>query len=239
MNQPIYKWGIFSIALLGTVFLEWYDPHSVLIFFFKPLILLSLVYQYGRRKTLTWSFNRWVMLGLIASLFGDEILELTWHSNAFIIGLCCFLLAHLAYFSAFQFNEKGSLKFSFHWKSNWLITALYVLFGSYFIFLLAPHLGEMKIPVFGYFMVISLMTLSAVTRSAKTNRKSLVYGIIGALLFVGSDSLLAYDRFIAPIEHSGAFIMISYGIAQAMLFISFSAHNDLHDSVLIKSKIPS
>ena len=85
--------------------------------------------------------------------------------------------------------------------------------------LLFPRLGDMLIPVAAYLFIILAMGISAALGTAN---RTLV--IVGALLFILSDSLIAINRFLTPVPLAGFLIMITYYLAQ--FFITFgSAEN--------------
>ena len=88
---------------------------------------------------------------------------------------------------------------------------------AYYIGLLTilfPTLGEMKIPVIVYGLVISIMLLSALHLPITKNREASIGLMMGAVLFVISDSVLAINKFYRPFEYSGVLIMLTYGLAQ-------------------------
>ena len=68
----------------------------------------------------------------------------------------------------------------------------------------------MRVPVMAYMAVISAMGVAAFGRAV-------VIGIIGALLFMTSDTILAINRFVRPSGCSGSRVMVTYHLAQAAL----------------------
>jgi uncharacterized membrane protein YhhN len=75
----------------------------------------------------------------------------------------------------------------------------------------------MKLPVRIYGVVISMMFLLAMHMLFIKNRPAGKWMMIGALLFVISDSTLAFNKFYQSFEIAGPLIMLTYGLAQ--LFI--------------------
>lgn len=71
---------------------------------------------------------------------------------------------------------------------------------------------SLKIATLLYALIILTMFLCAVM----TRRRTLA---TGAVLFVLSDFVLAWNRFTSPIENAGMIIMVSYYSAQLLLFI--------------------
>ena len=114
----------------------------------------------------------------------------------FIPGLVFFLLAHLMYLWVF-ISTPG--------KNSVLSSRVYLLipvllFGIGLIVFLYNDLGEMRIPVIMYAVVILLMLSGAINRIEKVNRKSYWLVLAGAILFVISDSFIAINKFSMPFE---------------------------------------
>ncbi len=129
----------------------------------------------------------WVILaGLFFSWWGD--LFLISHSAAiFMLGLIAFFLAHVSYCAAFIVYGVGI-------PSAGIALAVLLVPGVFIMRWLHPHLGTMRVPVYAYVTVITIMTALAV--SALTTRGGLLIPI-GAILFYCSDIFVARDRFVA------------------------------------------
>ncbi|HAN77417.1 MAG TPA: lysoplasmalogenase, partial [Bacteroidales bacterium] len=83
---------------------------------------------------------------------------------------------------------------------------------------LYPMLGELKVPVLLYILVI----LTMVWRSFAQNNQSLAsrLAIVGAVLFAMSDSIIAINKFYTPLPYAQELIMLTYWTAQALIFTS-------------------
>jgi uncharacterized membrane protein YhhN len=90
-----------------------------------------------------------------------------------------------------------------------------------FMYILWPYLNNMKIPVLFYGIAISTMLSAAMWQYQKLDNKTALFFIAGAILFVTSDSLLAFNRFRASFSMAGISIMSTYILAQ--LFIVMGA----------------
>ena len=77
----------------------------------------------------------------------------------------------------------------------------------------------MLLPVFFYMLVILTMATSAYLRRDNVGKVSYNFVLIGAILFLISDSLLAVNKFYTPLAYSNISIMFTYAFAQ--LFIVF------------------
>jgi len=132
------------------------------------------------------------------SFLGDLFLLF---SAGFIAGLSSFLLAHILYILTFrQYYQKTHIIY---------IPCIIVFIISLFSFLY-PHLGTMKIPVLLYAITIGAMLYFALGTKQK-------WLIIGALLFVLSDSILAINIFHTHSTISSLSVMIFYVLAQYCL----------------------
>ncbi len=89
-----------------------------------------------------------------------------------------------------------------------------ILFGVVLLWYLSDGMGDMKIPVTLYCIVILTMLLAAINRKSKVNRQSYQYGLLGALLFVLSDTMIAINKFEEPFELARMAIMTAYITAQ-------------------------
>lgn len=147
--------------------------------------------------------------GLILSSIGD--LFLMHPKDKFIQGLVAFFLAHIVYSAAF-FNETTSFSFT--------TLSLLLAIGVIVYLFLLPTLGEMKIPVAVYCIAILFMAWGAIELWSASPYISAAYGALGAVVFIGSDLVLAIDRFRSSSAFSRHVIMITYYTAQALLTLS-------------------
>jgi len=79
-----------------------------------------------------------------------------------------------------------------------------------------PGLGEMAVPVAVYIGVITLMLWRACARvsSPAVPARAAWLGLAGAIAFGASDTLLAFDRFLQPIEGVHLPILVLYWAGQ-------------------------
>ena len=54
--------------------------------------------------------------------------------------------------------------------------------------------------------------------------KNAIYAVAGSILFVLSDSIIAFNKFYVEIQHASYLIMLTYWAAQSLLF--YSAYSD-------------
>ena len=203
--------GIHLFALLAGESFNW------LILITKPLLLLLLIaIFYLQSKSSSGNFKKLVLAALFLSWLGDVLLLFQQSdANFFLAGLVSFLAAHIFYILAFR---KTTLHHSLTIikEKPWLIL-LFVAYGAGFYFLIRNGLGEMKVPVMLYMVVILMMSLVALNRFRRVEYHSFVLVFAGALSFMASDSLLAINKFYVSFPLSGFLIMLTYIIAQYLI----------------------
>jgi len=230
MIQNRFTLWYFSIAVIFIVF---ENVHLVVpAMITKALIIPSLmIFYHYSVKGKYGLFHRLIMLGLFFSWLGDVNLQLA-NDNImipvspnllFIGGLGSFLLTQFIYFIAFSLPKGKNLIFS----SRIYQTFLVILFGSVMLYYLYRSLGNMKVPVISYMVIILLMLLSALNRNGKVNGLSYILVVIGALLFVISDSLVAINKFHMKIDFAGVLVMITYVTAQYLIALGCIRQNIL------------
>jgi uncharacterized membrane protein YhhN len=86
--------------------------------------------------------------------------------------------------------------------------------------LLWPGLGRLKAPVLVYTFVIILMVWQAWARGWTLATGGSTLAAVGAAFFMGSDALLAINRFRAPLRNAQALVMTTYALAQSLIALS-------------------
>lgn len=148
---------------------------------------------------------RLVAFGLLLSAIGDACLEAS--PDLFLAGLVAFLAAHLAYITAFlQRSRKAALG----------AVLPVAVFGISIFLWLRPHLGAMMLPVLGYVVVICTMMWRAwaLLDDKRVARPVAWTAALGATSFGISDTLVAYNRFIAPVLALQVLLMLLYWAGQ-------------------------
>jgi len=122
------------------------------------------------------------------------------------------LLAHLCYTAAFICRSGAGF-------SAWS-AAPFLLYCVCLLQLLWPAVGSLRWAVAGYGFVISGMAWAAFEAWRGTARRAALLAFAGAVLFVLSDSALAYDRFVARFEAAPTVILLAYFAAQLLIALS-------------------
>lgn len=147
-----------------------------------------------------------VVAGLALGAAGDFFLSRA-GTRAFLAGMAAFAAGHLAYGA--EFLAAGV------WPAAIPAFALAAL-GLSTEAWLAPRTGELRWPVRGYVAVITLMALAALTLPAARWP-----ALLGALLFLLSDLLLALELFVlsgkGPKRAAGYALWSAYWSGQALI----------------------
>jgi len=194
------------IGIMGITYIFFIpsDPVSTKIIFklipMLLIILFTLLQPIGQSK----QYKTLILIGLTVCMLADGLIY--W----FIVGLITFLIGHIWYIFAFRQIRHASIP-------KWAI-ALLLIYGLAMVIWLAGTLwsqGEtlLAFAIIIYIAVILMMGWNAFQTANK-------FAVIGALLFIFSDSILAINKFIVDIPFSDALIMISYYGAQFMFALS-------------------
>jgi uncharacterized membrane protein YhhN len=151
-----------------------------------------------------------VLAGLVFSLLGD--VALMFPDKLFIAGLVAFLAAQVLYIFAFRPAAGQPVPF--------LTFLPFILFGLLMFFLLAPGLGPLKLPVLVYIGAITTMAGFAAVRYVYLGGTRPLLAFAGAVLFLISDSVLAYDRFGKKFALARVLVLATYFPAQLLIALS-------------------
>ena len=211
-------WHIFFFIILIADLIAVQLNYKIAEYIFKPLIIIWLLaYFILQLRAVRSNLKKWIIAALLFSWLGDVLLMLQDdNSFFFLLGLSAFLVAHVFYILFFHF-----IRMKENVKSRWWLLLIAVLYYLILISLLSPHLGDMKLPVRIYAIVISFMFMLAMHMSFIKYKNAGRWMTLGALLFVISDSVLAINKFYQSFEIAGIVVMLTYGLAQ--LFITEAA----------------
>jgi uncharacterized membrane protein YhhN len=185
-------------------------------FIAKPAVMLALFFwlwtSAGMHGVVLWFGS-----GILFSLIGDILLMISLE-NLFLPGLVAFLAAHIMYVIGFNLPLPV--------LSVWgLLLAIMIGLGSARILrkvitpLHAQRQAGLRIPILIYGLVISLMLLSAMLKltDLSWNMVAALLVALGAFLFYLSDIILAWMKFIAPIQNGRIYNILSYHLGQIAL----------------------
>ena len=174
----------------------------------KPLALVALIGVAVTLDPADPTVRAWFVVALVCSLAGDVLLL---DDRRFVFGLAAFLLGHLAYAAGFIAAD------------DWRWWACAVAVGA--VAVLIATAGRRIVSAarredaarggagVAYLLIISAMAVAA---AAAGNG----WAIGGAVLFVASDTILGWRRFVTPAPWMPVAIMVTYHLGQAGLVAS-------------------
>lgn len=203
-----------AISALMAIYADWNERRHFTFYVLKPLTTLFII---GIAATVPEGGARALMLlALGLSLAGD--ICLMFEGTAwFVGGLGSFLLAHLAFIPALLHGvDTPALP---------LWSAGVVVWGLGFFAWLLPRTGPLKPAVLVYGTVLMAMALAAVARWNVAPTEAAQFALVGALLFVVSDSSLAVRKFVGPYYGAQALILSTYWSAIGLMAFSLTLPN--------------
>ncbi len=182
----------------------------------KPFLIPSLIAAVYCHPN--FSSKKFLSGALIFSWIGDVVLMFQSLNPLFFMGgLTAFLIGHIIYIILFNKEKRQVLnKNSRFLRIGSLSIMLYLIV---MLSLLLPHLGAMRLPVTVYALTISLMLWTAVIGYTEWESPANAWIMTGAILFVLSDSILAFNKFYQPIWLASFFIMVTYLAAQYAIVV--------------------
>ncbi len=197
----------FSIFYLLITAFDQEDIARILKPFLLPILVFAVASSahFGTKKIL--------ITALTFSWIGDVILLFANKGEIyFILGLVAFLVSHVFYI--LLFSKQAVSKTIKNKISFGAGIGLIVIYFLMMISTLAPKLGSLTIPVVIYAVVISTMLFYALKGSFQWNTIPYQSVLIGAIFFISSDSILAFNKFDQAIPYASFLIMITYLAAQ-------------------------
>lgn len=194
-----------AVSGLLAIAADWEERRHRSFFVLKPLTTL-LIIGIAATGPLDHDYTRYVLLALALSLLGDVFLMFgdgaRTSDRAFIAGLASFLLAHIAFVIAFvQGLQAPDLP-------SWLAVIVFLAAG--YLFVMLPRAGAMKLPVLLYTLVLAAMVFASAARHESIGDDASLRALLGALLFMVSDSLLGWRRFGSRFRYAQALILSTY-----------------------------
>ncbi len=183
-------------------------------------ILLFYIFL-NARKNYYKNSKSFIFSAFICAWFGDIFL-VNKGDTFFLLGMLAFACAHILFAITFyRIHKLRILK-----SQEAFIAAIILVVAFYELYnFITPGLGNFKIPVIIYMLVISTMAIMAVNLLSSGVRKAsaMMFFIPGALLFIVSDALLALQIFMfSDIDLLGISVMLSYGYALSLFADGFT-----------------
>jgi uncharacterized membrane protein YhhN len=189
----------------------------------KPSLMPALLAWYwlaagaGQRSV-------WVLAALVFSCAGDTLLLFQQEPQFFIFGLGAFLVGHLFYIFAYRQHQQEVETDTLGNVRKLRMAFPVLLAGIGFVVVLFPVLGSMRMPVIVYAAVIQVMVITSIFRWGRTNTASFFLVLLGAVLFMISDSMIAINKFYTPFAHASFAIMSTYLLGQFLIVRGLLRH---------------
>lgn len=216
MGKVLYV--IYAIIGLVHLFCTWYPgEYPVLESTSKialvPILILVVIQAFTKTRD---TVLIWVLFALAFSLLGDIFLLDDKQELNFMFGLGSFLVAHVLYGISFIKSKKQNFEIQLVYHAP--IYMLLLITAAVLIFLrLRKDMGEFEFPVILYIFSILFMSVMALNRYRKVEFNSFWFVMLGALLFMFSDTLIAFNKFDRPFDLAGVSIMSTYILAQGLI----------------------
>ena len=177
----------------------------------KPLATaLVFALAWRARPAQSPRYRQRILAGIACSLLGDVFLMLP--GDLFVPGLVAFLLGHLCFIAAFLDDSRFGV------RPLPLLACLG--YGALNLVLLWDAIGApLRVPVIVYVLVLACMGGQALARArlfaqrGDAQAPAARLAALGALTFLLSDSLLAWDRFRGPLPLASLWVLSAYYLA--------------------------
>lgn len=199
--------AVFAVAAVANWVSRWSADRRTELWS-KPLALVALIGVALALDPVEPTVRAWFVVALVCSLAGDVFLL---DERAFLPGLVAFLLAHVAYIVGLAQMD------------DWTLAAMAP--GAVLMIIVGGWVGrrivagaERQSPVLGWAVIAYLVAISLMFATALATRN--VWAAVGAGLFVASDSILGWRKFVGDARWMPVAIMVTYHLGQAGLVIS-------------------
>jgi len=197
-SQPFYRFLQFSFISIAAFFLILLPvlPHPIFVILKVSPAIIAIVtaFLYGKSERKPLPIFIFFFMGS-----GDLFLGLS-RTRFFTSALASFMVANILLLIYMIPYAKKSI-------ASTIKASAIVVFSIIIGFVTLPSSGDFFIPVLFYLMMISTMAFV----SAFNSKGNLVYA--GAVFFVLSDSLIAFDKFVHQVQGSLPVILTLYYLA--------------------------
>ncbi len=211
--------GLFILASVGNIVGKFVGV-NVLAVCTKPLIIPSLA-------LFCWLFlsendvrGRRVVTLMLAMAFGalGDVLLMFSGQGFFLSGLFAFLIGHLFYLCTIPFPDKNGRKRIFSIALFALLIIIMSVASQFF-----AVKGFMGMCVTAYACVFAFVIHAGIMAAIETKSRHYVVTVIGYVLFVVSDTILATGVFTdITIPLRGFWVMLTYCLAQFLIAVSLT-----------------
>ncbi len=168
----------------------------------KPVPVVAMTWLAPPRSP----YSRRIHAGLWTCALADVLLDLL-----FPLGMLTFLIGHVLYTAAYLAEDR---------RPRPLLALPFLAWGVGSFAALRPGLGALTIPVALYTLAICVMMWRAAARVRRGAALGVWLALLGALLFAVSDTLIAFNKFHAPVAGARYSIITLYWLGQLGIAMS-------------------
>lgn len=185
-------------------------------YFVKPLIMIwiAVYFMLFMKKS---ALALPVLLAFFFSWVGDNLLMLSATNELFFYaGVGGFFCAQVSYIYTFvTYSERGGK--GYLQKKPW-VSLFFLAYVAGMLILLFPGLEGMLKPIVTIYAIsLMVMSMTALNRSQRVGETSFILVFAGSLLFLLSDSMLAFNKFRSEIPLAEFLNMLTYIAAQYLI----------------------
>ncbi len=195
-SGKFYTLGVIGVYLILTLYYFMAEHSSW--FIAIPVLFMGFA---------TLAHSRQGGWAIPAALFLSSIGDYQGSEHNFILQIFFFALAHIAYIMDYIAKRKPS-------KLNKALAVTPFIYAIIFLSILIPNISNgVEIgAVIGYAIMIAIMGSSALMLDIKHKW----WYVLAAALFIYSDSVIVYNKYIERIPNASMLIMITYYAAQGL-----------------------
>lgn len=208
----------FGLTLVFLFSIGW--ENQWLHYSIKPLfMMLLMLFHWKMLSGIPTLFSRLVQFGLFFSWIGDIALMFDEKFEIlFVVGLAAFLIAHIGYASAFLLNipkdEQHDIIAGIKLMSPFVLAT-----GLFFYFIVDGIPDKLFLPVLAYTIVITVMGVTSAWRKGHVKPATYSWILIGAILFILSDMVIAVNKFVVDFDYDAILNMTLYLTGQFMITV--------------------
>lgn len=200
---------IFFCILTADIIFKNFDCLFKFRYISKFLVTISLfIHFYYNSFSFSKKERTLVFLALAFSFVADYFLLNDTTILFTALGMSMFIIAKIFYSLFYYTKAKFNVDFLLPFLA---VTFIYYLFVSFFLY---EGLGVYFVPVIIYVLASVGMIFMSYSRYRTVNDKSYILVLMGAFLFLASETIFAVDKFYTPLSHIKITLMVSYGLSQ-------------------------
>jgi len=221
MSVSLKNFSILYYALVVVFMLTVIFNLELVHYIVKPtFMVLLMAFHRNQLPERFGTFSKLIQFGLFFSWIGDIALMFDEKMPIlFVVGLGAFLVAHVGYFFAFINSIKTSgIPFNFG-RAALLGLPFAVFTVPFFLYMKDGLPADLFGPVLAYTVVITIMGIGSAIRSGHAEKKNFQWILIGAILFILSDCVIAINKFVYDFEYDAILNMALYLSGQFMITV--------------------